>query len=130
MQRKPLFKGLLNIKGLCPFITGSLKFGRKDMVLKKCPLMTECSLSGESLEDRFHCTVKPVFKGHSNERTPSDHCLVQFTLQCMLIILNTMCKVEDHENHVGWIYFHNCSQHGGKSQLCDNKIFSHARRLD
>ena len=30
--------------------------------------------------------------------------LAYFTLQSMLTMLNTLHKVEDHENHVSWIY--------------------------
>ena len=30
--------------------------------------------------------------------------LAYFTLQDMLVMLNTLHKVEDHENHVRWIY--------------------------
>ena len=31
-------------------------------------------------------------------------CIFPHTLQRTLIMLNTLCKVEDHENHVRWIY--------------------------
>ena len=31
-----------------------------------------------------------------------------------------MCKVEDNENHVRWIYYLNCSLHGGMSEVCNN----------
>ena len=32
------------------------------------------------------------------------HFLANFTLQGTLIMLNTLCKIEDYENHVRWIY--------------------------
>ena len=32
------------------------------------------------------------------------HFLAYFTLQSMVIMLNTQPKVEDHENHVRWVY--------------------------
>ena len=32
------------------------------------------------------------------------HFLTYFTRQGTLIMLNALCKVEDHENHVRWIY--------------------------
>ena len=32
------------------------------------------------------------------------HFLAYFTLQCLLIMLSTLHKIEDHENHVRWIY--------------------------
>ena len=43
------------------------------------------------------------------------HFLAYFSLQGALIMLNTLRKVEDRENHVRWIYL-DCSQHGGKSE--------------
>ena len=32
------------------------------------------------------------------------HFLAYFTLQGMIVMLNTLRKIEDHENHVRWIY--------------------------
>ena len=52
---KPVFKGHLNIPekvslhDRCPCVTGSLKWGRWDMVLRKCPLITGCPLVAVSL---------------------------------------------------------------------------------
>ena len=43
--------------------------------------------------------------------------LTYFTLQGALIMINTLFRVEDHENHVD--LSHNCYQHGGKSQVCE-----------
>ena len=36
-------------------------------------LFKGCSLITESIKDKCHCTIKSVFKGHSDERTPSEH---------------------------------------------------------
>ena len=48
------------------------------------------------------------------------HFLAYFTLQGTLIILNTLCKFEDHENHVRYIYLTKfCSLHGGRSEVCE-----------
>ena len=33
-------------------------------------------------------------------------------------MLNTLRKVEDHDNHVD--LSHSCSLHGGKSEVCEN----------
>ena len=57
---KPVFKGHLNIPEKvslhdgCPFVTGSLTWGRYDTVLRKCPLITGCPLIAVSLEDGFY----------------------------------------------------------------------------
>ena len=40
----------------------------------------------------------------SHKKPYKMHFLAYLTLQGMLIMLNTLCKVEDHENHVRWIY--------------------------
>ena len=61
---KPCPRGHLNIPEKvslhdgCPFMTGSLTWGRWDMVLRKCPLSTGCPLVAVSLEDRFYCSCK------------------------------------------------------------------------
>ena len=34
------------------------------------------------------------------------HFIAYFTLQGTLVMLNTLCKVEYHENHVIWTYLH------------------------
>ena len=43
------------------------------------------------------------------------HFLAYFTLQGMLVMINTLRKVEDHENHVRWIYLTT----GGKSEVSE-----------
>ena len=64
---KPVFKGHLYIREKvslhhrCPFITGSLTWGRYDTVLRKCPLITGCPLVTVSLEDRFYCISIETF---------------------------------------------------------------------
>ena len=66
---KPVFKWHLNIpenvslQDRCPFVTGSLTWGRYDTVLRKCPLITERPLIAVSLEDGFYCIIKCI--GHS-----------------------------------------------------------------
>ena len=58
---KPVFKGHLYISekvsphDKCPFVTGSLTWGRYDIVLRKRPLITGCPFFGVSLEDGFYC---------------------------------------------------------------------------
>ena len=60
---KPVFKGHLNIPekvalhGRCPFVTGSLAWGRYNTVMRKCPLITGCPLVAVSIEDRFYCSM-------------------------------------------------------------------------
>ena len=58
---KPVLKGHLYIRekvslhDRCPFITGSLTWGRLD-TSRKCPLITGCPLIAVSL-DRFYCIL-------------------------------------------------------------------------
>ena len=43
-------------------------------------------------------------KSISHGKPYTMHFLAYFTLQGTLVMLNTLRKVEDHENHVRWIY--------------------------
>ena len=52
----------------------------------------------------FPCEMTSGEKSISHGKPYKIQFLTYFALQCTLIVLNTLRKVEDHENHVRWIY--------------------------
>ena len=54
--------------------------------------------------------------------------LAYFALQGMLVMLNTLRKVEDHENHVRWIYLTTVLKVRSMRELCI-KIFESENNL-
>ena len=68
-----------------------------------------CILYGFSFEMDFSPRVSEWDSETSGEKSISHgkpykmHFLAYFTLQGTLVMLNTLRKVEDHENHVGFI---------------------------
>ena len=70
------------------------------------------------------------------------HFLAYFTLQGTLVMLNTLRKVEDQENHVGWIYLTTVLYMGDSRKYarnwhlrfpgclcCESKLRSQSRRV-
>ena len=73
-----------------------------------------CILYGFPCEMVFSPRVSNITRGWDSETSAEKtishgkpykiHFLVNFTLQGTLVMLNTLLKVKDHENHVRWIY--------------------------
>ena len=66
---------------------------------------------GHQFRDHTHTQYRNLNDHYCNSTHPMWSKVFQytylayFTLQDTLVMLNTLCKVEDHENHVRWIYF-------------------------
>ena len=84
-----------------------------------------CTLYGFPFEmDFYHpeSLATKVWFWDSGEKSISQgkpykmHFLAYFTIQGMLVMLNTLHKVEDHENHVRWIYITTVLYTGGNQK--------------
>ena len=70
--------------------------------------------SGRACESGKPCESRKQYKMYF---------LAYFTLQGTLIVLNTLHKVEDHENHARWIYLTTVLNMGVKSEVCEKIIY-------
>ena len=67
-------------------------------------LSTSLRISPESHTMRVGFGVASISKFISHGKPYKMRFLTYFTLKVMLIMLNILHKVKDHENHVRWIY--------------------------